>query len=276
MAVLALISPGAMGAAVAACTRADIEVRWAGEERSAATRERAEAAGLIDAGDLDALVSGADAVLSICPPAEARRVADEVAVTGFSGLYVDANAVAPATAENIRHAVAPADHVDAGIIGPPPTGPGTTRLHLSGERAEEVAAWFDGSALDARVVAGSPVAASALKVAFAGVSKGTTALLLTAVAAARAHGVEDALMEEWAGTDLPGRLERGAAGSVPKAWRFAGEMQEIADALAAAGLPEGFHRAAADVYGRLAGFKDVEAPELDAVVTTLLGDDRVT
>jgi 3-hydroxyisobutyrate dehydrogenase-like beta-hydroxyacid dehydrogenase len=249
-----LLHPGAMGAELGHQLRgAGCSVRWTSEARSTVTKERAEAAGLEDAGSLDALVAASDVVLSVCPPAAAEEVAAAVAGTGFRGTFVDGNAVAPATARRVATLVAPARFVDGGIVGPPPSRPGTTRLHLSGDGAPEVAALFAGTAVEARVHPGGPGAASAVKTCFAAWTKGTSALLLAIRALARAEGVGDGLLAEWATSlpDLPARAD-AAAGTAPKAWRFVGEMEESAAAFVAAGLPGGFSQAAADVYAALA------------------------
>jgi hypothetical protein len=221
-----------MGAAVAAALAAHTVV-WVPEGRSAATAERAR-----DLTPGDPL--SADVILSICPPHAAREVAASVAA--FTGLYVDANAVSPATSREIRALVGRADFVDGGIIGPPPERAGTTRLYLTGERAPDVAALFAGSVLEARIVAD----ASALKMAFAAWTKGSAALLLAAHEAAEAYGVADALDGEWA--ELQASLHAARRARERKGWRWVAEMEEIADTFAAAGLPGGFHRAAADVY----------------------------
>src|SRR5207249_1312463 len=115
---------------------------------------------------------------------------------GFDGLYVDANAVSPGTAREIADLITGSGgrYVDGGIIGPPPARPGATRLYLSGADAAEVAGLFAGTPLDARVVAGTATAASAVKVAYAGWTKGTAALLLALRALAREQGIEDALL----------------------------------------------------------------------------------
>jgi 3-hydroxyisobutyrate dehydrogenase-like beta-hydroxyacid dehydrogenase len=250
-----------MGAALGAeLRRTGTEVRWASAGRSAATKERAEAAGLHDAGTVAALVGASDVVLSVCPPHAAEDVAREVAALGFPGTFVDGNAVAPATARRIGEVVAPARFVDGGIVGPPPTRAGTTRLHLSGNGGDEVAALFAGTDVEARVHPGGPGAASAVKVCFAAWTKGTAALLLAIRQLARAEGVEDGLLAEWATSlpDLPARSE-AAAGTAAKAWRFIGEMEESAAAFAAAGLPPGFSLGAAEVYAALAASGDGDA-----------------
>lgn len=250
MAVVGLLHPGEMGAAMGAALRSTgHQVLWVSAGRSDATRERAEAEGLSDAGTLDALAARSDVVISICPPEHALTVANEVRTAGFGGIFVDANAVSPQTALLI------APTVDGGVIGGPPRAAGTTRLYLSGVDAKLIAALFDGSVLDARVLDDEIGTASALKMTYAAYTKGLSALLIALRETARANGVDDYLLEEWAISqpDLAAISDVAAAHAGPKAWRWIAEMQEIAATFAGAGQPDGFHRAAADVYRRLAG-----------------------
>jgi 3-hydroxyisobutyrate dehydrogenase-like beta-hydroxyacid dehydrogenase len=249
--VVGLLHPGEMGSAVAAALRGRGEtVLWASAGRSAATAKRAERAGLEDAGDAAELCRRCEILLSVCPPHAAADVAR--AAQGFTGTYVDANAISPGTARAI--AGMHGRFVDGGIVGPPPEQPGTTRLYLSGGEAERVAELFADTSVDARVLSEEPGAASALKAAYAGWTKGSGALLLTVRGLARAEGVEDALLEEWR-LSLPNLEERseGAARSASrKGWRWIGEMEEIARSMDAQDLPTGFHEAAAEVFRRTA------------------------
>ena len=250
-----------MGASIgAALRRAGVQVLWVSAGRGPATRRRAQSADLTDAGSLSALVAGSDVVLSVCPPHAAFEVADTVAVSGFAGLYVDANAVAPATAGAIGAVVERVGgrFVDGDLIGGPVRPGGGTRLYLSGPAAEEVAVLFAATDLEAVNLGEDVTAASALKVCYAAWTKGTSALLLAIRAAAAAHGVDEALLSEWERTQ-PGLAARSqaAAGTARKAWRFAGEMDQIASCFAEAGLPDGFARAAAELYRRLAPCKEL-------------------
>lgn len=264
---LGILHPGSMGAALAAA--ASVPSYWASEGRSAETRQRAAAAELTDLESIDALVSGVDVMVSVCPPHAAVEVAAAVSDAGFAGVYVDANAVSPTTAIQIGSMFS--RFVDGGIIGPPPHRPGTTRLYLAGSGAAQVADIWGGSPLDARVLAGDTGAASALKMAYAGWTKGSTALLFAMRAYAEAAGVREELLSEWELSipELPTRLEQSAARAGPKAWRFADEMGEIAESLAARGLPPGFHEAAEEVYRRLASLKGVDAPTVEDALSLL-------
>ncbi len=258
-----------MGATVAAACSGT--VLWASDGRSAATCKRAADAGLADAGDIESVVAAADVVISVCPPHGAVALAERVADTGFAGCYVDANAVSPATARKIASRFE--NFVDGGLIGPPAIRPGTTRLYLSGPDAGRVASRFEGSPLEPRVLdGGGPGTASALKMAYASWTKGTSALLAAVAAVAAAEGVSEDLISEW-DISLPGVSKRlaGTAGEVaPKAWRWTGEMAEIAATFAAAGLPDGFHRAAGEVYRRLGSFKDSPDTTVEAMLEALL------
>ena len=277
MTTVALLNPGAMGVTIGAAAKAGgATVLWAAAGRGAATRERAEAAGLEERGDLAAVLADAQVVLAVCPPHAAVDLAGQVAGLGFTGLYVDGNAVSPATALAIGRRVEAggARFVDGGIIGPPARHAGSTRLYLSGEGASDAARLFQGSVLGAVVCGPRPGAASALKMCYAAWTKGSAAMLLAIRATAEAEGVSAALTDEWA-LSMPGLeadSEDAAAHSATKAWRFAGEMREIADTLAANGQPDGFHHAAADLYDRLVDFKDAADPvPLDAVIAVLNG-----
>ena len=248
MTVVGLLHPGEMGAAVGAALRErGVDVLWVSAGRSAATAERAKAAGLDDAGDLGELCRRCDTLLSICPPHAALDVAQ--ATDGFAGIYVDANAISPETA--LKIAKLHPRFVDGGIVGPPPTRAGTTRLYLSGEEAERIAELFAGTNVDARAIFGS---ASALKAAYAGWTKGSAALLLTVRELARAEGVEDALLAEWRLSipELEERLAGAERSARCKGWRWIGEMDEIARSMNAQDLPTGFHEAAAEVFRRAA------------------------
>jgi 3-hydroxyisobutyrate dehydrogenase-like beta-hydroxyacid dehydrogenase len=279
MTTVGLLHPGDMGGVVGACAvAAGARVLWASEGRSPATRERAAGAGLEDAGSLAALVAASDVILSVCPPHAALDQAREVAARRFTGLFVDANAVAPATAREIGAVVegAGATFVDGGIIGPPPRAAGSTRLYLSGREAKRAVALFESSALEAIAVNDSPGAASALKMAYAAYTKGSSALLMAIRALAACEGVDEALLAEWRRSqpELPKRSESAARDNARKAWRFVGEMQEIAATFEAAGLPGGFHEAAAEIYRRLAPYKDAATPPSMADVVAPLTRSR--
>jgi 3-hydroxyisobutyrate dehydrogenase-like beta-hydroxyacid dehydrogenase len=250
---IGLLHPGEMGAAVGRClTNGGHTVLWASEGRSPATQDRAKAAGLTDAGTIAAVAGQAGIILSVCPPHAAADVA--WAVHGFRGLYVDANAISPGTAREVAQMITDSGgrYVDGGIIGLPPTGPGSTRLYLSGLDAPTVQALFAGTDLDARIAGPTLTSASAVKMAYAGWTKGTAALILAIRELAKEAGVEDALLAEWALSQpsLEKRSQGSAKAAEAKGWRWVAEMEEIAATMAAAGLPDGFHQAAAEIFRR--------------------------
>jgi 3-hydroxyisobutyrate dehydrogenase-like beta-hydroxyacid dehydrogenase len=251
--IIGLLNPGEMGATVGRClTAAGHTVLWASDGRSEATARRAAAAGLTDARTARRLADQAEIILSICPPHAALDVA--WAVHGFTGLYLDANAIAPGTAREVAQLISSngGSYVDGGIIGPPPVAPGTTRLYLSGEHSDKIKDLFTGTGLDPLITAGPATAASAVKMAYASWTKGTAAMLLAARALAQAEGVEETLLAEWALSQphLAGQSERAAVSGATKGWRWIAEMEEIAHCMAEAGLPDGFHQAAAEIYRR--------------------------
>ncbi len=271
-----LIHPGAMGSSLGAALAGNgHRVRWVTAGRSEATRQRADADRLIGVADIATGIDETEIVLSVCPPEFASTVAADVAAAGFRGAYVDANAVSPDTARSVEATVTAigATMVDGGIIGPPIRDGARNLLYLSGDGdgAAAVADLFEGTAAET-VVLDAPVGgASATKMAFAGWTKASSALLLSVRAMAQAEGVTDGLDHAWA-TMMPhmtDQLRRSAVGSAPKAWRFEAEMREIAATMTSVGLPGGFHEAAAELYGRLAGFRDRADIEPDEVIDEL-------
>lgn len=265
------LHPGAMGATIAA--ECGGERWWASHGRSGETRLRAEAAGLLDAVSVEALVERVDTIVSVCPPASASELARSVAAIGFSGVFIDANAISPDRARSIGELFD--RFVDGGIIGPPATRSGTTRMYLSGHDASYVAERWANSNLEVRPMGSDVGAASALKMAYAAWTKGKSALLLAVNALADCYGVGEALDAEWAiSQPTLGELsEKTASAVAPKAWRFEGEMLEIASTFDAVGLPSGFHEAAAELYHQLAGLKHESSPELSHVLEALRAPD---
>ena len=255
MTTVGLLFPGEMGAAVGAAAHA--EVLWASEGRSRATAARAAEAGLRDVGSLQALAHESEIVLSVCPPGIAEEVARAVAAGGFEGLYVEANAIAPARAERIASETG-LRVVDGGILAKT-----AINLYLSGDEhdVETVAALFDGSDVVPIPLPGGVGAASALKMAFGGWNKIGVLLAAQAHAIAGAYGVREQLAAEGVGTE-------GLVRAGPKAWRWAAEMEEIAETCAALGLSDGLGHAAAEICRRWNRHRG-RAPELDELLTDL-------
>lgn len=275
---IGILHPGQMGISVAVSIRnSGHEIYWASEGRSEQTKERADSHDLSDIGTLAALCQTCEMIVSVCPPHAAEQLAGDVLAQGFQGVFVEANAISPQRAIRIGRAMdeVGVTCVDGGIIGGPAWEAGNTRLYLSGKMAGEVAAEISGGALGVCVNGEAIGDASALKMVYAAYTKGTTALLCGIMAVAEELGVREDLEAEWATWDgnfaeqTRNRVRRVTA----KAWRFEGEMEEIAATFGAAGLPEGFHQAAATIYHLMAGFKDApETPSLEDVLAALRED----
>jgi 3-hydroxyisobutyrate dehydrogenase-like beta-hydroxyacid dehydrogenase len=246
--------------------------------RSERTIQRARAAGIAPVASLEALVEGSDVVLSIVPPGIALGIAGGLAAAMGAGrkrpAYVDANAISPATARRVAQTIenAGARYVDGGIVGGPPTAGRETSLYLSASGGEPLVDMLTTPELRVVWIGSDPTAASALKMAYAAWSKGSTALLLAIRALAQHQGVEAALLEQWRRSqpDVLARSEQAARVS-SRAWRWCDEMDEIARTFEDAGLPGGAAAAAARLYERMASYKDVAAPPpLDEVLATVL------
>jgi 3-hydroxyisobutyrate dehydrogenase-like beta-hydroxyacid dehydrogenase len=272
---IGILHPGEMGIFVAATAKnSGCEVYWTSEGRSAATRDRAAKAGLRVARTLAELCEQCPIVFSVCPPHAAEDLANQVLATGFRGLFVDANAIAPQRTVKISEAVARAgaSFVDGGIIGLPASKRGTTRLYLTGQRAGEVANCFAAGPLEATVLGTAIGKASALKMCYAANTKGAVALLAAILATAETLGVREALFEQWRSedADLPGQVQKRIQANAPKAWRFVAEMGEISRTFSEAGAPGDFHVGAANIYERLSRFKDTRTPpSLEEILSAL-------
>ena len=269
-----ILHPGEMGSSIGRALFSKAHrAYWIAEGRSEATRSRARKASMFSYETLEAGLASVEIVISVCPPEYAIDVADKVLELGFDGLYCDANAISPSTARLIAEKFGDS-YVDGGIIGPPLYRHGTTRLYVSGKSASRIVKLFAGSALDTRLVEGDSVAASALKMCYAAYTKGSSAMLLAIRSLAQAHGISSPLRNEWELSQprLWNRSEGSGPGTTRKAWRFAPEMREIAKTFEDAGLPSGFHHAAADVYERMAFLKDSE-PVSTHKIAKILRDD---
>jgi 3-hydroxyisobutyrate dehydrogenase-like beta-hydroxyacid dehydrogenase len=235
--VVAIVAAGNMGAGIARrLVENDVTVLTLLNGRSAATQQRAIAAGMQPA-SLDAVME-ADLLLSIVPPANALAFAEQTAFALKSArrkpVFADCNAISPATVRHIHAVVSAtgAEFVDAGIIGlAPGVGGKNPHIYASGESAPKLAALSDYG-LDIRVLNGPVGAASALKMAFAGISKGTMAIVAAMVLAAERSGSAEALRQELFESEQPlmqTMSHRIPNSMFPKAWRWVAEMQEIAD-----------------------------------------------
>lgn len=268
-----VLHPGQMGVVVAQTIRnSGHEVYWASESRGTETAKRAAEAGLTDAGSVKRMAEVCAVVVSVCPPEFAEDVATSVAGAGFRGLYLDVNAISPERARRIERLIRAAGgtFVDGAIIGMPARARGQTWLYVSGENAAGAGALFPGGPLEFEVLGDLAGQASALKMCFAAYSKGATALLAAVLGAADALGVQGALERQWARTG-PNyeRAVESVRTAAPKAWRFTGEMREIADTLGSVGVPAGFPKAAAEIYEKLRGCKGTGQAEIAEILRRL-------
>jgi 3-hydroxyisobutyrate dehydrogenase-like beta-hydroxyacid dehydrogenase len=272
---IAILGSGEMGSAIGRCLAdSGFAVTTCLAGRSRLSQERAGHAGMVDTGSLDALLSGADMLLSIIPPAAALEFAEQVCpLLGASSkrpLFVDCNAVSPATIESVA-SVAAAHGVrfqDAGIIG---AAPGEdlvpVRLYTSGAFTQEVER-LAMQHIAVKPLGDIPGRASAMKMIYASLTKGTHALRAAAITASVAAGVDREIYEEW-GYSLPDAL-RSMQKRMPRlpmvAERWAGEMREIAETYRSLGMTPSFHEGAEWVYDLIAGLDDStagEAPDMD-------------
>ena len=272
------LHPGAMGISLAASAQnSGYEAVWASEGRGPETRDRAAELHLSDAITVEELCRRCSLLVSVCPPHAAEDVANQVLAHSFKGTYLDANAISPQRALRIGRLMdeGGVTFVDGGIIGGPAWEPGRTWLYLSGEEAGQVAACFSAGPLETKVIGHEIGKASALKMCFAAYTKGSTALLCAILATAEELKVREDLERQWSrnGSDFAEQSRNRVRRVTTKAWRFAGEMEEIAATFREAGLPGKFHDAAGDIYRRMAHFKGAEEmPGLDEVLEVLRRD----
>lgn len=253
---IGLLSPGEMGHTIGGVLhRNGLRVLTYLGDRSQRSRDLAAQAGMEDTSSLDELVNEAQVLLSVLVPARATAVADQVASalerTGADLLYVDCNAIAPQTVEQIgdRIMAAGGRFSDAGIVGPPPRKPGTTRIYASGPGAAEFAE-LRAAGLDVRVIGERIGQASGLKMCYAALTKGLIALGTELLIAAHLMGLDDALRDEQR-ESIPTVLawmEGAIPGMPPKAYRWVGEMEEIAATFEALGMTPKMLAGAADMY----------------------------
>jgi 3-hydroxyisobutyrate dehydrogenase-like beta-hydroxyacid dehydrogenase len=276
MSKIGLLHPGEMGISIAASAIHNRhQVYWLSQGRSDKTRARAEKFNLVEIDSISRFCQASEVVISICPPHVAEHVAQAVSEAGFKGLYLDANAISPQRAIKIGQMLEAKNvqFVDGGIIGGPAWTPKETWLYLSGEHAHEIISCFSNGPLETKIVGDEIGKASALKMCYAAYTKGSTALLSAILAAAESLGVRENLYQQWE-MDEQGfseQVNRRVVRVTAKAWRFEGEMKEIASTFQEAGLPKGFHLAAAEIYYRMANFKDAaELPPLTNVLKALL------
>jgi 3-hydroxyisobutyrate dehydrogenase-like beta-hydroxyacid dehydrogenase len=247
--------------------------------RSAASAKRAADAGMQTAADERELLAGTDYVLSILPPDQAEALASRLApalqTLPRKPVYVDCNAVSPQTAARIAAIVEPtgADFVDGGIIGGPPRDGYSPAIYASGPAAERTRP-ISEYGIDWRIIDGPVGAASGLKMSYAGVTKGTTAIAAAMLLGAARFGCAEALIAELSSSqpEMLKRIQRGVPGMYDKAYRWVGEMEEISDFLEANAPSSEMYRGIARLYEYLAAAEAESVPAADNAIKTL---DRV-
>ena len=257
---VAIVAPGNMGAGIAhRLTENGVQVVTTLTGRSAESQKRAKDAGMMGV-SAETLVD-VDLLLSVLPPANALSFAEQTAFALKSArrkpVFVDCNAVSPATVRHIHAVITSAgtEFIDAGIIGFPPVpgAPGGPHIYASGEHAAKVKVLSDYG-LDVRLLSGPVGAASALKMAYAGITKGQIAVFAAMVLAATRSGSADALRDELAESDanLLAVMSQRVPRMFTKAWRWAPEMQEIAEFAREDSAAQGIWTNITKLYDRLA------------------------
>lgn len=253
---VAILSPGEMGAATGKAFQDNgFNIITALEGRSTITRQRAADAGFRDCGSITTVLAEADIVFSIIPPgdalAQAELIAAEMKETGLAPLYFDCNAVSPETASKIGAVIedAGANYIDGGIVGNPPGASVPTRFFVSGSGAEKMNI-FDGCGIEVKQCGVTAGTASAIKMCYAGITKGTSALHAAVLMAAEKLNVSEELHNEliYSQAAIYKRMEAMTPALPAVSDRYIGEMEEIAKTLRTIAMPPGFHQGAADLY----------------------------
>ncbi len=256
---IAILSPGEMGHSVGRCLLAGgFDVATCLKGRSERTRTLTAAAGIRDEPDLDELVRNTDLILAILVPDKARALAGQVAEvmkrTGSSPAYADCNAISPDSAREIDRVVTAAGgrFIDAGIIGGPPGADEKTRFYASGPH-EAILTQLDGHGILVRPMGGEVGRASGIKMCYASVTKGTSALHAAALTAAEVMGLGEELLAEFAESQGQRLKAMSGVNSLSaKAFRWIGEMREIAATYERAGVSPGFHEGAEHIFRLIA------------------------
>jgi putative dehydrogenase len=277
MTVIGVIAQGTMGSGVGRRLReSGAEVRTLLSGRSPASAERARAAGMVAAADERALLEGADFFLSILPPGEAeplaRRLAPTLAALDRKPVYIDCNAVSPQTAIRIGEVITPtgAHFVDGGIIGGPPRPGYSPAIYASGPTARQTAVLRDWG-IDWRVIDGPIGAASGVKMSYAGITKGTTAIAAAMLLGAARFGCAEALIAELSSSQpqMLARMRNSIPGMYDKAYRWVAEMEEISDFLEKNPPSHDMYAAIARLYDHLAAAHAEAQPAPDNAIRTL-------
>ena len=282
-AVVAVIAPGMMGAGVGKrLVDNGARVLTSLKGRSAETQARAKNAGMSDAGDEE--IARSDFILSILPPGDALSLAQHfvpvLTASNAKPVYVDCNAINPRTVDRVATVITPTDcpFVDSGIIGSPPAPQapgedkvkGSPRFYASGPAAPRFAALRDYG-LDVRVLDGALSTASALKMSYAGITKGTQAIGAAMMLAASRAGTADDLFKELSASqkEMFAWFKRGLSLMPPKAYRWIAEMREIAGFVGDDPAAKALYEGAAHFYERIAEDFDAEKKDVAALAAFL-------
>jgi L-threonate 2-dehydrogenase len=274
--VVAVIAPGMMGAAVGKrLVDSGLKVLTSLRGRSQETVARAKTAGMVAANDDE--IAAVDFILSILPPGDAVSLAEHfvpaLKASNSKPVYVDCNAINPMTVERVAAAIMPTDcpFVDAGIIGSPPKpGDAGPRFYASGPAAPRFAT-LRQYGLDVRVLNGAMSAASALKMSYAGITKGTQAIGAAMMLAASRAGSADQLFKELQSSqkEMLGWFKRALGAMPPKAYRWVAEMHEIAGFVSDDPTAHELYEGAAHFYERIAEDFDADKKDVSALAAFL-------
>jgi 3-hydroxyisobutyrate dehydrogenase-like beta-hydroxyacid dehydrogenase len=255
-----IMSPGDMGSGVGGVLKQHgLRVLTALDGRSDDSRQRAAEQGIEDVGSLDELVKASDLIMSILVPSEALSFAQDVAEsmerTDANVAVADCNAVSPATGVKIDEIITAAGgkFIDAGIIGGSPRTGAVPRIYASGEHAPLLGE-LDGMGISVPVMSGPVGHASGLKMCYAAITKGTAALHASTLMTAKSLGLFEDLIHEMEDSQASTLAAMSGVNSISsKAFRWIGEMEEIAETFEDAGATPKIHLGAAETFQQIAG-----------------------
>ena len=267
---IGIMSPGTMGSAVGKALKLHgFSIITSLEGRTARTTQLAHEAGIENVGNLQNRVKKADLILSILVPSDALKFADRISQSikesNSEVLFADCNAISPHSSQRIANIInsSGAAFIDGGIIGGPPTKETSPRFYVSGPNAIQMTE-LDGKGIDVKFLGGKIGSASAIKMCYAALTKGTSTLHIALLAAAEMLGVSDelALEFEFSQGNALTQMSNGISRIPSNAHRWIGEMEEIASTFESVGVPPEFHLGAAEIY-RLLNITDFanETPE---------------
>ena len=253
---VAILSPGDMGHAVGQLLREhELKVVTCLTGRSQRTKDLAELAGIADVPDLNDMVAQSQIILSISVsemvPSICQQVADAIKDTNANVLFAECNAISPQLSRQMEPIITEAGgrYIDASIVGGPPLNGSSPRFYASGDNTAE----FEGLAnfgLDVRTAGTEVGQASGIKMCYAAMTKGSSALYSELLMAAEMMGLSDFVKAEFQSSQpaVLQRMERGLPGVPAKARRWVSEMEEIKDTFEQLGLTPHLFQGVADMY----------------------------